>query len=139
MSRFQDCVSRADRRVTRLLASLASAGAAACGGAGGMMSSSTPPSAPPPGAPTVNATPQLAFSPAQLTIIQRGTVTFAFGAVAHNVFFDNDPAGAPDNIPGANSNTTVQRVFATAGVYAFYCHIHPGMHGAITVVAPDTV
>ena len=67
-----------------------------------------------------------------------GTVTFAFGSVGHNVYFDNDPAGAPADIPGVNSNTNVDRVFGTAGVYTFNCHIHPDMHGTITVVAPDT-
>jgi plastocyanin len=86
----------------------------------------------------VNATPQIAFSPAQLTLTQGGTVTFAFGSVGHNVYFDNDPAGAPADIPGVNSNANVDRVFGTAGVYTFNCHIHPGMHGTITVVASNT-
>ena len=66
-------------------------------------------------------------------------VTFAFGSVAHDVFFDDDPAGAPASIPGAVSNTSVARTFTTAGEYTFDCHIHPGMRGSVTVVAPDTL
>jgi len=71
------------------------------------------------------------------TVTAGGTVTFAFGSVGHNVYFDNDPAGAPADIPGVNSNANVDRVFGTEGVYAFNCHIHPGMHGTITVVASN--
>ena len=100
----------------------------------------TPPVVPPPVAgATVNATPQIVFSPAEIALTQGGTVTFAFGAVGHNVYFDNDPAGSPANIPGVNSDTSIARVFGTAGVYTYNCHIHPGMHGTITVVAPDTL
>ena len=103
------------------------------------MSGPTTTTTPPPTATaTINATPQIAFTPAQATVTQGGTVTFSFGSVGHNVYFDNDPSGAPDNVPGVNSNTNVGRVFATAGVFNFNCHIHPGMQGTITVVAPDT-
>ena len=133
---FNDIVSRTRRGPLGAVVWLTSAGLVACGGSGGMAAPSTPPSPPP---PTVNATPQLAFTPAQLALIQRGAVTFVFGSVGHNVYFDNDPAGAPANIPGVNSNTSVTRTFDTVGVYNFYCRIHPGMHGSITVVAPDTV
>ena len=138
MHRLSDVVARVTRSSFGLLAGLATATAlAACGG--GMNTSTTSPNPPPPpGAATVNATPQIAFSPAQLTITQGGTVTFAFGSVGHNVYFDNAPAGAPAAIPGVNSNTNVDRVFGTSGVYAFNCHIHPEMHGTITVVASST-
>jgi plastocyanin len=84
-------------------------------------------------AATVNATPSLAFAPAQVNLAVGGTVTFAFGGVGHNVFFDDDPAGAPANIAGVNANTSVQRTFPTAGVYTYFCHIHPGMQGTIIV------
>jgi plastocyanin len=73
-----------------------------------------------------------------VTLTEGGSVTFAFGSVGHNVYFDNDPAGAPANIPGVNSSTSVARVFPTVGVYAFNCHIHPEMHGTVTVVAANT-
>ena len=56
---------------------------------------------------TVQATPSEKFTPGQITLTAGGTVTFAFGSLAHNVFFDNDPAGAPDNIPDASANTSV--------------------------------
>ena len=136
MHRLSDVVSRVSRRSFRLVAGLATAALAGCGG---MTTSTTSPNVPPPtAAATVNATPQIAFSPAQLTLTQGGTVTFAFGSVGHNVYFDNDPAGAPADIPGVNSNTNVDRVFGTAGVYTFNCHIHPGMHGTVTVVAANS-
>jgi plastocyanin len=84
-------------------------------------------------AATVNATPAIAFTPASVNLAVGGTVTFAFGAVGHNVFFDGAPAGAPAPIDGVNANTNVQRTFATAGTYNYNCHIHPGMHGTIVV------
>ena len=137
MHRVSDVVSRVTRSSPRVVLGLATATTlAACGG--GMAASTTSPNPPPPPSATVNATPQIAFSPAQLTVTQGGTVTFAFGSVGHNVYFDNDPAGAPGDIPGVNSNTNVDRVFGTVGVYTFNCHIHPGMHGTITVVASNT-
>lgn len=137
MYRPSDVVSRVTRCSSWLVLGLATATLAACGG-GGMTTSTTSPNAPPPTATaTVNATPQIAFSPAQLTLTQGGTVTFAFGSVGHNVYFDNDPAGAPADIPGVNSNANVDRVFGATGVYTFNCHIHPGMHGTVTVVAAN--
>ena len=88
---------------------------------------------------TVDATPSIAFTPANVKLSVGGTVTFAFGSVGHNVFFDDDPAGAPASIDGVRSNTTLQRTFTTAGVYNYNCHIHPGMHGTILVgAATDT-
>lgn len=114
---------------------------AACG-------SATNPYSPSPvdsgGTPTsaaqVSATPSIAFTPATVALNVGGTVTFAFGSVGHNVFFDNDPAGAPASIDGVNANASVQRTFPVAGVYNYYCHIHPGMRGTIVVstAADDT-
>jgi hypothetical protein len=40
---------------------------------------------------TVNATPSIAFTPANVRLSVGGTVTFAFGGVGHNVFFDASP------------------------------------------------
>ena len=88
---------------------------------------------PPVSSARVDATPSIAFTPANISLTTGGTVTFAFGSVPHNVFFDNDPAGAPAAIDGVNANVTVQRTFPVAGVYNYYCHIHPGMTGTVVV------
>jgi plastocyanin len=105
---------------------------AACGG------SSTPPAAPPPPPPPlaaeVGATPSLAFDPNTVTIKVGGTVTFDFGTVAHNVWFDNQPTGAPANITGTNANVSKSLTFTTPGTFVYNCHIHPGMHGTVMVV-----
>ena len=89
-------------------------------------------------AATVNATSANAFTPANVTIGVGGTVTFAFGAVAHNVFFDNSPGGAPDAIPGTNANMSATRTFTTPGTFEFDCHIHPGMKGTVVVGSTST-
>jgi plastocyanin len=110
---------------------------AACGGSGTPTSTTTttPPSQPSTTA-TVAAQPSLSFSPRTVTIVRGGTVTFSFGTVAHNVFFDNQPAGAPANIPGDNANTSKSLTFQTTGTFIYNCHIHPGMQGTVIVVAP---
>ena len=100
----------------------------ACGGG-----AATGPSAgPPPMTATVNATPSIAFNPSPVKIVSGGTITFAFGSVAHNVYFDA-VAGAPADIPGNNAGTSVSRTFGSPGTYGYSCHIHPGMRGTIVV------
>ena len=132
------------RHIARCTSGLFALGALAITAAGGCGGSSGPTLPANPGQPplvtsaTVNATPALAFTPSEVHLEQGGTVTFAFGSVGHDVFFDNDPAGAPSNIPGGNSNTSIARTFSTAGSYKYNCHIHPGMHGTVVVFAPDT-
>ena len=96
----------------------------ACGG-----SDST---SPPPSGPTITASSSLTFSPASLTVNAGDIVTFVFGSVGHNVFFDAT-AGAPANIEGTNANKSVTRTFATAGSFHYTCHIHAGMQGTVTV------
>ena len=90
----------------------------------------------PTGAPadpkTVTATSSLAFTPSSLTVHAGDSVTFAFGSVAHNVYFDAT-AGVPANIAGQNANVSVRRGFAAAGTYHYSCHIHPSMHGTVVV------
>jgi len=81
---------------------------------------------------TVSATPALTFGPSPLTVHAGDAVTFAFGSVAHNVFFDQQ-AGAPADIAGLNANVSIQRTFAAPGTYNYTCHIHPSMHGTVVV------
>jgi plastocyanin len=108
----------------------------ACGGGiyGSSSGSPTTPTTPntPPVADQVNATASLAFDPSTLTTNVGHAVTFAFGSVGHNIFFDA-ATGAPADIPGVNANTSVTRTFNTAGTYTYSCHIHPYMQGKVVV------
>jgi plastocyanin len=107
--------------------------ASACGGG----SYGSPPSIPttpntPPVADEVNATPSLAFDPPTLNTKVGHVVTFAFGSVGHNIYFDA-ATGAPADIPGVNANTSVTRTFNPAGTFTYTCHIHPYMQGTVVV------
>jgi plastocyanin len=112
--------------------------ASACGGGGyGASPSPTTPTTPtspntPAVADQVNATPAITFDPPTLTTKVGHTVTFAFGSVGHNIFFDA-ATGAPADIPGVNANTSVTRTFASAGTFTYTCHIHPYMQGSVVV------
>ena len=120
------------RGATFVLAALAAAALGACGGDSG----TEPVNDNPVPTATVEATPSNAFTPGRVTLTAGGTITFAFGSVAHDVFFDNQPAGSPANIPDPSANKSVARTFTTAGTYVYNCHIHPGMRGTVVVVAP---
>jgi plastocyanin len=88
--------------------------------------------APLPPGNTVAATASLTFTPGTLPVNVGDVVTFAFGSVPHNVFFTQQ-AGVPADIAGNNANVSITRTFATAGRYAYTCHIHPAMQGTIEV------
>jgi plastocyanin len=109
------------------LAAIAAVAAAitACGGSDRLPTA-------PAGGLTISSTPSLTFSPASLTVSAGDVVTFAFGAIAHNVFFDA-AAGAPANIEGSNASVSVTRTFTSPGAYHYTCHIHAGMQGTVTV------
>lgn len=86
--------------------------------------------APVPGGATVS-TPNLTFSPANVTITAGATVTWQFSGSTHNVtFLGAAPAGG--NIPDQRSGST-SRTFATAGTYDYECTRHSGMNGQVTV------
>lgn len=117
------------RHTRRALAVALLVGGAACGGG-----DSTAPDDPPPvQAATVDATPQIQFTPGRVRLLRGGTVTFRFGTVAHNVYFDGAPPGAPANVTGAHTEESVTATFGTAGTFPYVCHIHPGMTGTVIV------
>jgi plastocyanin len=110
---------------------VAMVGAVALAGCGS--DSSLPTTQSPPPANTVQATTSNTFNPSTLTVSVGTTVTFAFASVAHTVFFDGAPAGAPANITAPTSNQSVTRTFGTAGSFPYNCHLHAGMSGRIVV------
>lgn len=70
------------------------------------------------------------FTPANVVMARGGTVTWAFGALVHNVNFQG--TGAPAAIPNT-SNASVSRTFNTAGTFDFFCSLHSGMSGTVQV------
>jgi plastocyanin len=112
------------------LASLAAV--AACGGDSPTAPGDPVDPAPVPAA-TVQATPSEQFTPGRVILQAGGTITFAFGSLEHNVFFDNQPAGAPANITAPSANKSVTLTFDTKGTYVYNCHLHPGMKGTVVV------
>jgi len=114
-----------------LIASLSIALLAACGGDYSSPTEVVDPT--PVQAATVQATPAERFTPGRVNLIAGGTVTFEFGSLQHNVFFDNAPGGAPANITAPSANKSVTLTFPTAGTFAYNCHLHPGMSGTVVV------
>jgi plastocyanin len=125
-------MARTSRHPAR--ASFAIFGAAIMAACGGSAASTDPaPSGTPVAAATVEATPSNQFTPNTVTIVAGGTVTVDFGSVAHDVFFDNAPTGAPANVTEPTSNKSTTLTFNQAGTFVYNCHIHPGMHGTVVV------
>ena len=123
-------------RTTRMTSTLVLAALGACaggygGGGSGGYDAPTSPSSQDDGR-TITASPSLTFTPDSLTVSAGDAVTFAFGSVAHNVFFDQQ-TDAPATIGGENTNVSIKRTFTTAGSYHYTCHIHPSMQGTVVV------
>ena len=114
-----------------LIASLSIALVTACGGDDSSPTEIVDPA--PVSAATVQATPAERFTPGRINLTAGGTVTFDFGSLPHQVFFNSAVAGAPADIPEATSNKTVTRTFPTPGTFVYNCRIHPGMSGTVVV------
>ena len=71
------------------------------------------------------------FSPATVTIVKGGSVTWTFGTFTHNVTFVSAP-NAPANIP-TTRNTSVTRQFPASGTFTYACTLHAGMVGSVVV------
>ena len=117
--------------MTRMTLALLLATIGACEASGG---SAAPTSVPGPQGDghTIAATPSLTFGPAVLNVNAGDAVTFAFGSVPHNVYFDAQ-TGTPSDIGGDNTNVSITRTFDTPGTYRYTCHIHPSMQGTVVV------
>ncbi|MGH7649920.1 MAG: cupredoxin domain-containing protein [Gemmatimonadaceae bacterium] len=86
---------------------------------------------------SVTATTGQAFVADKVTIKAGGTVTWVFQSLAHTVTFNTPkPTGTPPDLGTADAplaNTSVSRVFSTAGSFNYHCSIHPGMTGTVIV------
>jgi plastocyanin len=71
------------------------------------------------------------FTPATIVVARNANVSFAFGALLHNVTFRGQ-AGAPAAVPNT-TNATLARVFGTVGDYDYDCSLHAGMTGKVVV------
>lgn len=78
------------------------------------------------------ATPGVRFSPAEVTVLAGGTVTWQVSGARHNVTFQGaaPPGGSvPDTDPGGSA----ARTFPERGSYPYVCTRHAGMTGRVTV------
>jgi plastocyanin len=75
------------------------------------------------------------FSPANLTVPQGSTVTWANkGALPHTVTAKNQSYDSGILMPGG----AYHRTFPSTGTFSYFCTIHPGMAGTITVTTGGT-
>jgi plastocyanin len=75
------------------------------------------------------------FTPGGLTIHVGDTVTWTnAGPSSHTATLRNGSFASGVLRKGASASHT----FSQAGTFAYYCQIHPFMHGTIVVVAPST-
>ena len=79
-----------------------------------------------------------AFMPSQVTLGPSETLTIRHDddVIQHNLQFSDEPARRVE----ASTGWTVQRTFTAAEVrdepYTFFCSLHPGMSGSVSVRAP---
>jgi plastocyanin len=72
------------------------------------------------------------FTPATVDVAVGGTVTWTFGARAHNVIFSGTRPSGGDIHPPV-TNTTASRTFLVAGSFVYNCTVHAGMSGTVVV------
>ena len=85
----------------------------------------------------------LAYVPPSLTVTAGTTVTWTNqdSGIPHSVtsdtgVFDSGPTCSPGTPAGClSTGQSFSHVFATAGTFAYHCHIHGFMHGTITVTS----
>jgi plastocyanin len=81
--------------------------------------------------PTLAATVTVsnnAFSPASVTILRTGTVTWNWTGGPHNVTFTDANSG------NRTTGETFARTFNTTGSFSYQCTLHPGvMTGTVAV------
>jgi plastocyanin len=102
-----------------------------------------PVAAPPPASPPVEVLlAGNAFSQTAITLPVGGTVRWTNdSAVSHTVTFTDALRIPADNGTfnrKVDVGVAVSRSFPTVGTYFFFCMIHPGMQGQITVGAPSS-
>lgn len=122
-----------------VIATMAALVLAACGGGSdsGTNTNPNPPgTTPPPASASVAASGNSdVFTPSDVRVSVGGTVTWTFGARAHNAVFAA-VSGAPAAIP-VTANAQVSRTFNTEGTFPYDCTLHPGMRGRVLVGATD--
>ena len=85
------------------------------------------------GTPAANAVniSGFAFSPGNLTVKAGTEVTWTNkDSAPHTVTSDDSKFASSGNL---SQNQTYKITFATAGIYAYHCTIHPSMTGTVTV------
>jgi len=71
------------------------------------------------------------FSPASLSVAQGTTVTWVWqGTQQHNVTWNESN---PPNSPTQSSGSYTRTFNVPTGAYTYFCTIHAGMNGSITV------
>jgi plastocyanin len=91
----------------------------------------------PPGPPVMTTNVSVmnnSFSPPHIGVAPNATVTWTWNSAGtgHNVTWASGPQPQPANSATLTSGTHTATL-ATAGVYLYFCSIHTGMDGWVTV------